>query len=74
MFILDSVIVFGGSSLNALGKYFFLLIFQIRKYWRYFASKDYFDEDGLFFSLMVSFPLLILTSVQIVFILGWSNV
>ena len=58
-FILDSLIVFGGRSLNSLGK----------KYWTYFSTKDYFDEDGMFYSFMISFPLLIITSIQIFILL-----
>lgn len=44
---------------------------QYRKYWRLFASKDYFDEEGMFYSFMISFPLLFITIFQIVCSYSW---
>ena len=65
-FIIDSCIVFGGRTLNRLGGCFCTGIVTSSRYWQSFASKNYFDEDGMFFSFMVSFPLLILTAIQTV--------
>ncbi|KAM7458214.1 hypothetical protein BLSTO_01033 [Blastocystis sp. subtype 1] len=63
VFIVDSCIVFGGRTLNKLGS----------RYWKYFATRNYFDEDGLFFSFVISLPLLLITCVQ-TFILLFSIV
>ena len=74
VFIIDSCIVFGGRTINRLGGCFRVFAFTPSRYWKYFASKNYFDEDGMFFSFMVSFPLLILTAVQTVVLYAAADV
>ncbi|KAK8818580.1 hypothetical protein WA538_003893 [Blastocystis sp. DL] len=58
-FIVDSSLVFGAKGLNSLG----------RKYWKHFSKTNYFDQDGFFISFFFSLPILLITTVQILFIL-----
>ena len=50
VFIIDSCIVFGGRTLNKLGGLILFIFMICSRYWKYFATRNYFDEDGLFFS------------------------
>lgn len=66
VFIIDSCIVFGGRTLNKLGGLILFIFMICSRYWKYFATRNYFDEDGLFFSFVISLPLLLITCVQTV--------
>ena len=48
LFIILLTIVYLGESLNSYGA----------RHWKYFSNQQYFDSSGMFFSIIISFPLL----------------
>ena len=66
-FLVNSMIVFGAKALNSLGQYLSIYYVICRQYWIYFATKNYFDDNGFFISFFISIPMLIITAIQIVY-------
>ena len=50
LLVIIGMIVRSGEKMNAYGS----------KNWEIFATQNYFDKNGVFFTIMVSFPLLII--------------
>ena len=66
-FLVNSAIVFGAKALNSLGQQILSQFMIYRQYWAYFATKNYFDENGFFISFFISIPMLLITAIQIVY-------